>query len=75
MQKSIFHNNKLEIKFSNKKKIFNTEPENKKKIVDINKLLNRVKLNQESEIKSKILYLGFGISLLVCMGFFVSIAT
>ncbi|MDA7573036.1 hypothetical protein N8745_02105 [Candidatus Pelagibacter sp.] len=46
---------------------------NKRRSVDINKLLNRVKIDKKKETKKKIILLGFGILILGLTGIFVSI--
>ena len=56
MQKKYFHNNKLEFKDKDTKKpsvIFNTRI---KSVVDINILLNRVKIEKQTELKRKIIF-------------------
>ena len=45
----------------------------KRRTVDINKLLNRVKIDKKKETKKKIILLGFGILILGLTGIFVSI--
>ena len=44
-----------------------------KRTVDINMLLNRVKLEKKTEIKQKIIYYSLTISLLFLMGVFITI--
>ena len=74
MKKNIFYNNRSnEINFE-KKELFSLKIKNKKINVDINKLLNRVKIDQQNEKKFKVVFFGSGILLLVFMGLFVSIA-
>ena len=68
MLKKIFHNNIIsdqDLKFKKKPQTFN-----KKKIsnVDINKLLNRVRLNEKNEKKEKFVFLGMGIFVVGLMG-------
>ena len=56
MQKKYFHNNKLEFKDKDTKKpsvIFNTRI---KSVVDINILLNRVKIEKQTELKRKTIF-------------------
>jgi hypothetical protein len=59
MQKTYFHNNKSNNE--NKKKNFFTPISNieNKRIVDINILLNRVKIEEKNEIKRKIIFFSF----------------
>ena len=45
----------------------------KRRTVDINKLLNRVKIDKKNETKRKFILLGFGILILGLTGIFVSI--
>jgi hypothetical protein len=45
----------------------------KKSNVDINRLLNRVRVNKKNEIKQKIIFSSIGILLVSFMGIFVSI--
>ena len=45
----------------------------KKKNVDINRLLNRVRVNKKNEIKQKIIFSSIGILIVSFMGIFVSI--
>ena len=69
MQKTYFHNTKH---FSEKKvQIKNTPLQyiNQKRTVDINKLLNRVRIDEKNETKRKIIFYSliiFGISLFGC---------
>jgi hypothetical protein len=73
MSKDIFHNNK-NTKVDSKLIIKSQEKNiDKKTIVDINKLLNRVKINEKNEIKSKFIYFGSGIFLLSFVGLFLTI--
>ena len=68
MSKRIFHNDIIsdqDLKFKKKPQTFN-----KKKIsnVDINKLLNRVRLYEKNEKKEKFVFLGMGIFVVGLMG-------
>jgi len=68
MLKKIFHNDIVsdqDLKFKKKPQTFN-----KKEIsnVDINKLLNRVRLNEKNEKKEKFVFLGMGIFVVGLMG-------
>ena len=72
MDKGIFHNSKL---INDDFKTKNSYPKanlNQKRNPDINKLLNRVKLNQLIEKKNKIIFCSAGISLIAFMGLFIS---
>jgi hypothetical protein len=73
MQNSIFHNNKIFKKTLEKKKLSYLQNTNIKVNVDINKLLNRVKIEQNIEKKNKITFFSLGILLMGLMGIFVSI--
>ena len=53
MQKMYFHNKKLIDQNTNKKRLFEEQYINKKHVVDINKLLNRVKTDQKKIIPSQ----------------------
>jgi hypothetical protein len=66
MYKNIFHNKKLIEEHS----ILN---KSSKKIVDVNKLLNRVKLDEKDQILKKSIFFGFIILLIGTLGFFLSI--
>ena len=73
MSKSYFHNDKFIIE-NNKKKILNpTVKKKKKSVVDINILLNRVKLEEKSEIKRKIIFYSLVTLLLTIIGMFIAI--
>ena len=41
------------------------------KYVDINKLLNRVRLNEKNEKKEKLITLGLGVFVIACVGIFI----
>ena len=53
----------------NRKKIFQTQYEYPEKIVDINNLLNRVKIDKKNEFRQKIIFFGLAIAILVFTGF------
>ena len=73
MLNDIYHNNK-NIKVESKPIIKSQKnPTHKKIIVDINKLLNRVKVNRRNEVKSKFIYFGSGMFLLSFVGLFLVI--
>ena len=62
-----FHNEKSIDQNLNTKKLFGTKQIGEKQVVDINKLLNRVKINQKNETKRKIIFYSLvilGLSLL-----------
>tara|TARA_B110000444_G_C18371639_1_gene380690 strand:- start:155 stop:385 length:231 start_codon:yes stop_codon:yes gene_type:complete len=66
MPKTYFHNNKSLNENKDKKKLIQTPKLEVKSIVDINILLNRVKINEKKMIKRKIMFFSsilFSISL------------
>ena len=56
MQKTYFHNNKHISEKNYQKKAITVEQINQKKRVDINKLLNRVRIEKKDENKRKIIF-------------------
>ena len=67
MQKVYFHNGKSIDKNINTKRLSEAQHVSEKQVVDINKLLNRVKIDQKNETKRKIIFYSFvifGLSLL-----------
>ena len=56
MQRFHFHNSKLIGDNADKKKTHQTQYLDKKIVVDINKLLNRVKIEERNETKRKIIF-------------------
>tara|TARA_B100000780_G_C20863293_1_gene343252 strand:- start:423 stop:644 length:222 start_codon:yes stop_codon:yes gene_type:complete len=71
MQNSIYHNNKTIVKDTIRPT--KTLLIDKKKNTDINKLLNRLKVNQKNEKKNKIIFLSSGILFIGLTGLFLSI--
>ena len=65
MRKSYFHNKKLIDQNLNTKRLSGAQQIGEKQVVDINKLLNRVKIDQKNETKRKIIFYSF-----VTMGLF-----
>ena len=62
-----FHNEKSIDQNTNTKRLSEAQHINKRQVVDINKLLNRVKIDQKNETKRKIIFYSFvilGLSLL-----------
>ena len=57
MQKTYFHNRKHISQKKVNKKTIPLQYIDQKRIVDINKLLNRVKIDQKNETKRKIIFL------------------
>ena len=67
MQKVYFHNGKSIDQNINTKRLSEVQHISEKQVVDINKLLNRVKIDQKNETKRKIIFYSFtilGLSLL-----------
>ena len=67
MRKVYFHNSKSIDQNINTKRLSETRHVSEKQVVDINKLLNRVKIDQKNETKRKIIFYSFvilGLSLL-----------
>ena len=67
MQKAYFHNKKHNSEKKVQKKTIPLQYIDQNRIVDINKLLNRVKIDQKNEKKQKIIFYSFtilGLSLL-----------
>ena len=68
MQKMYFHNNKSIDQNIDTNKLSKVQHIGEKQIVDINKLLNRVKINQKNEIKQKIIFYSLSILGLSLLG-------
>ena len=67
MRKVYFHNGKSIDQNINTKRLSEAQHVSEKQVVDINKLLNRVKIDKKNEIKRKIIFYSFtilGLSLL-----------
>ena len=67
MKKVFYYKERLIDQNINTKKLFKAQNINEKQVVDINKLLNRVKIDQKNETKQKIIFYSFiilGLSLL-----------
>ena len=67
MQKVYFHNGKSIDQNINTKRLSETQQVSEKQVVDINKLLNRVKIDKKNETKRKIIFYSLvilGLSLL-----------
>ena len=56
MQKVYFHNGKSIDQNINTKRLSEVQQVSEKQVVDINKLLNRVKIDQKNETKRKIIF-------------------
>ena len=72
MQKTYFHDRKHISEKKINKKTIPLQYTDQKRIVDINKLLNRVKLEKKTEITQKIIYYSLTISLICLMGAFIA---
>jgi hypothetical protein len=73
MQKNIFHNKKILDKNTDTKlvKNFPLNYRKKSKYVNINSLLNRVRLNEKNEKIEKLISLGIGVFIIACIGIFI----
>ena len=56
-----FHNNKSIDQNINTKKLFKVQNISEKQVVDINKLLNRIKIDHKNETKRKIIFYSLSI--------------
>lgn len=74
MAKHYYHNLKSIDESIEKKNFPIIKTAVQKRTVNINMLLNRVKLEKKTEIKKKIIYYSLTISLLFLMGVFLTIA-
>tara|TARA_B100000780_G_scaffold10842_1_gene7487 strand:+ start:1003 stop:1245 length:243 start_codon:yes stop_codon:yes gene_type:complete len=73
MYKNYFHNNKLVNENRDKKKLAQISNLDKKAIVDVNILLNRVKIEEKNRTKRKIIFFTITTSSLILFGTFISI--
>tara|TARA_B110000238_G_C15888495_1_gene336617 strand:- start:21 stop:248 length:228 start_codon:yes stop_codon:yes gene_type:complete len=73
MQKIRFHNSKITDENLNKKQLHQTQNLDPKIVVDINKLLNRVKIEEKSERKRKIIFFSLAVLVLSLVGTFISV--
>ena len=71
MQKNYFHNDKSINE--NKKRLAQISNNETNRIVDINILLNRVKIEEKNEIKKKFLFFSFTIIALSLFGTFIAL--
>jgi|TARA_B110000093_G_C12594011_1_gene255226 hypothetical protein len=71
MNKSIFYNKIFAESNSSSQKIFKENSINQSKNVDINKLLNRIKLNKHEELKKKIIFIFGSSTILVLFTFLI----
>ena len=68
MQKIYFHNNKSIERNENTKKLSKVQNISEKQVVDINKLLNRIKIDRKNETKKKIIFYSLSILGLFLLG-------
>ena len=73
MKKKYFHNDKLSNENKVKIKLFQTSDIDTKSVVDINILLNRVKIEEKKKIKEKIIFFSLVTIMLILFGTFISI--
>ena len=73
MKKDVFNNDTLNRKNLEIRGLFNSEYVGRERNIDINKLLNRIKIDQQNIKKQKIIFFGLGVLLVGFMGIFVSI--
>tara|TARA_B110000967_G_scaffold203424_1_gene244085 strand:+ start:748 stop:975 length:228 start_codon:yes stop_codon:yes gene_type:complete len=72
MQNSYFHNNRTSFVKENKRRLSQTHNLEKKKTVDINTLLNRVKIDERNKRKQQIIFFS---SVILALGFFATFIT
>ena len=68
MRKVYFHNKKSIDQNINTKRLSEAQHVGERQVVDINKLLNRVKIDQKNETKRKIIFYSFTILGLFLLG-------
>ena len=68
MRKVYFHNEKSIDQNINTKRLSEAQHIGERQVVDINKLLNRVKIDKKNETKRKIIFYSFTISGLSLLG-------
>ena len=73
MRKVYFHNEKSIDQNINTKRLSEAQHINERQVVDINKLLNRVKIDQKNETKRKIIFYSFIILGLSLLGTFIAL--
>ena len=71
MQKVYFHNGKSIDQNINTKRLSEVQYVSKKQVVDVNKLLNRVKIDQKNETKRKIIFYSSAILALTLFSTFI----
>jgi hypothetical protein len=73
MSNNVFYNNKKLSEDFEKKNLSQVIKKNHREVVDINKLLNRVKINKYNEKKRQIILFSAVTLLLIAIGTFISI--
>ena len=73
MRKVYFHNDKTIDQNINTKRLSEVQHVSEKQVVDINKLLNRVKINQKNETKRKIIFYSLTILALSLLGTLITV--
>jgi len=72
MQKSYFHNNKAISESKSQKINIPLQYIDQKRVVDINRLLNRVRIEKKNKIKREIIFYS---SMILALGFFLNLVT
>jgi hypothetical protein len=72
MQKYYFHNDKLTNENKSKKKLPQSLNIDIKSVVDINILLNKVKIEEKNQIKRKIIFFSLVTTILILFGTFIT---
>jgi len=73
MRKVYFHNGKSIDQNINTKRLSEVQQVSEKQVVDINKLLNRVKINQKNETKRKFIFYSLTILSLSLLGALITV--
>ena len=73
MRKVYFHNDKSIDQNINTKRLSEVQHVSEKQVVDINKLLNRVKIDQRNETKRKIIFYSSTVLGLSLLGTFITL--
>lgn len=72
MQKYYFHNGKLTNENKSKKKLPQSLNIDIKSVVDINILLNKIKIEEKNQIKRKIIFFSLVTTILILFGTFIT---
>ena len=73
MKKVFYYKERLIDQNINTKKLFKAQNINEKQVVDINKLLNRVKIDQKNETKRKFIFYSLTILSLSLLGTLITV--